>query len=118
MRWGTLPYVFALVPVAAGQDWSNEFGNAHRNGRTGVVGPEFPVPRWTSPVRSSIIARPIVTEGTRAFAVRQTGFPPEPNSDLSPVVAFDVTTGQKLWARSTPFQAGDWTTSIAGGGCP
>ncbi|MBL8761981.1 MAG: PQQ-binding-like beta-propeller repeat protein, partial [Phycisphaerae bacterium] len=62
---------------------------------------------------SSIAWQPVI-EGSRVFIVRQTGFPPEPNSDESPVVCMNLDTGQELWFRHIPWLTGDWTTWIAG----
>ena len=44
--------------------------------------------------------------------VRQTQFGSAP--DGSPVVAMDLDTGAELWAVHIPYDAGDWTTWIAG----
>ncbi len=100
------------LPVSA-QDWTNAGGNAGRNGRTGEVGPDAADVLWTGG-RSSIIAWQPVTLGRRAFMVRQTGFPPEPNSDESPVVAMDLDTGAELWFVHVPARPADWTTWVLG----
>jgi hypothetical protein len=52
--------------------------------------------------------------GSRIFMVRQSGFPPEPGSNLSPVIAMDLSTGAELWPRNIQFNTGDWTTWVAG----
>jgi hypothetical protein len=101
------------VPAAALGDWSNAGGNAGRNGVTAEIGPGTPDVLWSGG-RSSLIAWQPVTEGRRAYMVRQIGFPPEPNSDESPVVAMDLTTGAELWAIHVPASPTDWTTWIAG----
>lgn len=99
--------------LAGAADWPNSGGNSGRNGQTAELGPDGPDLLWTGG-RTSIIAWQPVIEGARAFMVRQTGFPPEPNSDESPVVAVDLDTGAELWAENIPAAPGDWTTWIAG----
>jgi PQQ-like domain len=99
--------------LAAAQNWPNGGGNAGRNGLTSEIGPDAATPIW-SVGRPSIIAWQPVIDAGRVFVVRQTGFPPEPNSDESPVVAMDLDTGMELWFANIPAAAGDWTTWIAG----
>jgi outer membrane protein assembly factor BamB len=99
---------------AIAQDgWSNSGGNAGRNGQTAAIGPADATVLWNGGP-SSIIAWQPVIEGDRVFAVRQTGFPPEPASDESPVMAFNLETGAQLWRRDLPWLTGDWTTWVAG----
>ncbi len=107
----TLSALFA--PAALAQGWTNSGGNAGRNGLTTELGPDAADVLWTGG-RPSIIAWQPVTDGGTAYMVRQTGFPPEPNSDESPVVAVDLATGAELWIADIPFESGDWTTWIAG----
>ncbi|MCC6357156.1 MAG: PQQ-like beta-propeller repeat protein [Phycisphaerales bacterium] len=101
-------------PAALAADWNNAGGNAGRNGLTTEIGPDSLSDLLWAGGRSSIIAWQPVIEGGRVFMVRQTGFPPEPNSDESPVVAMNLDTGQELWFRHIPAAASDWTTWIAG----
>lgn len=101
------------VGVACAQDWSNSGGNAGRNGLTGELGPDSADVLWTGGRPSSIAWQPVIEGGT-VYVVRQTGFPPEPDSDESPVVAMDLDTGAELWFADIPFEEGDWTTWIAG----
>jgi len=106
----------APLVVAAGanaQNWSNSGGNAGRNGLTSELGPDAADVLWTGG-RQSVIAWQPVIDGSTVYMVRQTGFPPEPNSDESPVVAMDLDSGQELWFRHIPFEADDWTTWVAG----
>ncbi|MBL8764197.1 MAG: PQQ-binding-like beta-propeller repeat protein [Phycisphaerae bacterium] len=105
--------IAAGAPAASAQNWSNSGGNAGRNGRTIEVGPDAPTPLWSGGRSSSIAWQPVI-EGDRLFVVRQTGFPPEPNSDKAPVVAMNLHTGAELWFRNIPFNTGEWTTWIAG----
>lgn len=104
----------APVPLARADDWSNAGGNAGRNGLSSEVGPAAPDILWQGGVRPSIIAWLPVTEGKRLFTVRQTGFPPEPDSDESPIVCLDLDTGKELWFRHLPYEADDWTTWVGG----
>ena len=104
--------LLAAGPASA-QNWSNSGGNAGRNGLTAELGPDAADLLWSGG-RSSIIAWQPVIDGATVYAVRQTGFPPEPNSDKSPVVAVDLDTAAEVWIRNIPFEAGDWTTWIAG----
>ena len=97
--------------VAAPRDWSNNGGNARRNGLTPAVGPEAPAIAWSGG-RSSVIAWQPVIEGSRVYMVRQTGFPPEQTG--SPIVCQDLATGAELWTANIPANTGDWTTWIAG----
>jgi len=98
-------------PVAA--QWSNAGGNAGRNGRTSEIGPDDATTIWTN-APSSIIAWQPVIEDRRVYVVRQTGFPPEPNSDESPIYCLDLDTGDIIWRVDIPFSSGNWTTWIAG----
>ena len=103
----------ALTAGALAQDWTNNGGNAERNGRTSQLGPDAATQLWSGG-RTSVIAWQPVIEGSRVFMVRQTGFPPEPNSDKSPVVCMNLDTGQEIWFRNIPYLTNDWTTWIAG----
>src|SRR5687768_8107341 len=100
----------AILTCAHADDWSNAGGNAGRNGLSSETGPSAPDILWQGNVRPSIIAWLPVTEGKRLFTVRQTGFPPEPNSDESPIVCLDLDTGAELWHRDLPYETDDWTT--------
>lgn len=103
-----------LAPAALAGDWTNAGGDAGRNGQSPEVGPAaLPAPAWSGS-RSSIIAWQPVTAGRRVFMVRQTGFVPGGVPNESPVVCQDLDTGAELWAFNTPFEAGDWTTWVAG----
>ncbi|MCG3122585.1 MAG: hypothetical protein GIKADHBN_00977 [Phycisphaerales bacterium] len=97
----------------AGDDWSNAGGNQGRNGQSSEWGPDAQQVLWNGGPSSVIAWQPVI-EGRRVFIVRQSGFPPEPNSDESPVFAFNLDTGAQLWRRDLPYQANDWTTWIAG----
>ncbi|MFO0836083.1 MAG: PQQ-binding-like beta-propeller repeat protein [Phycisphaerales bacterium] len=103
----------AMSAGALAQDWTNNGGNAGRNGQTNQLGPDAATQLWSGG-RTSVIAWQPVIEGSRVFMVRQTGFPPEPNSDKSPVVCMNLDTGQEIWARNIPWLTGDWTTWVAG----
>src|SRR6187401_802932 len=103
----------ALAPRAPAGDWTNTGGDFRRDGRTSEAGPDAASILWTGG-RSSLIAWGPVTLGRRVFAVRQTGFPPGGEPNGSPVVAQDLDTGAELWAAHVPYNAGDWTTWIAG----
>ena len=105
---------FGLACLARADDWTNAGGNAGRNGLTTERGPDALGDLSWSGGRSSIIAWQPVVAGSRVFTVRQTGFPPEPASDESPVVAVDLNTGVELWSRNIPASASDWTTWVAG----
>jgi PQQ-like domain/Dockerin type I domain len=103
----------ALAAAASAADWSNSGGNAGRNGLTTETGPDAADVLWSGGP-SSIIAWQPVIEDQRVFMVRQTGFPPEPASNESPVYALDLTTGAVLWFKHIPATPTDWTTWIAG----
>ncbi|MFN0134105.1 MAG: PQQ-binding-like beta-propeller repeat protein [Phycisphaerales bacterium] len=116
----TMSAVLALAaaaghPAAAlAQGWSNSGGNAGRNGSTAETGPDAATVLW-SMGRPSVIAWQPVIDGGRVFSVRQTGFPPEPGSNLSPVVGQSLDTGAELWPPiNIQFNTGDWTTFVAG----
>ncbi len=96
-------------------DWTNNGGNARRNGLSDEIGPIAADPLWNGG-RSSIIAWQPLIAGRRVFLVRQTGFPPGGEPDGSPVVCQDLDTGDELWFRHVPYVAGDWTTWILGAG--
>src|ERR1051326_2096257 len=113
-RSRSLPLLAGLAASPAlASDWTNSGGNAGRNGLTSEIGPDAATVLWATG-RPSIIAWQPVTMGGRVFMVRQTGFPPESNSDLSPVIAMDLETGAELWPRNIQFNSGDWTTWVAG----
>ncbi len=99
---------------AQGSDWSNAGGNPGRNALSSERGPSRPDILWQGGVRSSIIAWLPITEGDRLFTVRQNGFPPEPNSNESPIVCLDLNTGAELWHRDLPYETDDWTTWVGG----
>jgi len=106
--------VLALAaPLAAAGDWTNNGGNAGRNGLSDEVGPLAADPLWNGG-RSSIIAWQPMIAGRRVFSVRQTGFPPAGEPNGSPVVCQDLDTGAELWFRHVPYVAGDWTTFLLG----
>ncbi|MEA5557698.1 outer membrane protein assembly factor BamB family protein [Nodularia spumigena] len=105
--------VSGLALPALGQTWTNSGGNAGRNGQTSERGPDAPETIWTTAPTSVIAWQPVI-EGRRVFVVRQTGFPPEPASDRSPIICFDLDTGAELWRFNIPFVTGQWTTWIAG----
>ena len=110
-----VPLVLSLAACStAAAQWTNLGGNAGRNGQSSSTGPAAPTPVWSTAPRSSIIAWAPCIEARRVFTVRQTGFPPEPGSNLSPIVAIDLDTGQELWSRNIPFVSGDWTTWVGG----
>lgn len=102
-----------LIASLALADWPSSGGNDRRNGQSSELGPTGLDVQWSGG-RSSVIAWQPVIEGRRVFMVRQLGFPPEPQSNLSPVVAMNLDTGAELWSVNIPFQSGDWTTWVAG----
>lgn len=102
-----------FVAGASASDWSNSGGGPERNGRSREVGPDSFNLLWAG-APSSVISWQPVTEGNRVFMVRQTGFPSSGEPNGSPVIAKDLTTGATLWTVNIPFNAGDWTTWIAG----
>lgn len=112
----TLAAVASLATLSNSRadDWTNAGGGPGRNGLTGERGPDSAADVLWSLGRPSIIAWQPVISGSRVFTVRQTGFPPEPASDESPVVATDLDTGTELWSRNIPAASGDWTTWVAG----
>ncbi|MEX1026064.1 MAG: PQQ-binding-like beta-propeller repeat protein [Planctomycetota bacterium] len=111
MKHVALLLVLAL-PLAAG-DWSNNGGNAARNGLSDEVGPIAADFLWTGG-RPSIIAWQPMVAGRRVFVVRQTGFPPSGEPNGSPLVCMDLDTGAELWTVNVPFATGDWTTFCLG----
>jgi outer membrane protein assembly factor BamB len=103
-----------VAPAGAlADDWTNMGGNQGRNGNTAEWGPDSLTQIWSGAPSSIIGWHPFI-EGRRVFVVRQTGFPPEPNSDESPIYAMDLDTGQILWRRDLPYLTNDWTTFILG----
>lgn len=102
----------ACVPVLA-SDWTNAGGGPGRNGQSDEVGPVAPTQIWSGG-RSSIIAWQPVTAGRRVFMVRQLGFVPSGVPNEAPLVAQDLDTGAELWVTNLPYNAGDWTTWVAG----
>jgi outer membrane protein assembly factor BamB len=107
-----LTLALAGMPAAQAMDWSNQGGNAGRNGLTSEIGPGSADLAWSGG-RSSLIAWHPVTEGNRVFMVRQLRWPYEQPNDAY-IVAMDLTTGAELWAVVLPYVSGDWTPWIAG----
>jgi hypothetical protein len=109
---GALLSALFAVPLHAG-DWTNNGGNAARNGLSAEIGPTAADVLWSGAASSIIAWQPMVS-GSRVFVVRQTGFPlgGEPNG--SPIVCLDLDTGAVLWERDIPYVAGDWTTWLLG----
>ena len=103
----------AAAPAVDASDWTNSGGNAGRNGLSAEGAPLQPTPLWSGS-RSSIIAWQPVTAGGRVFLVRQNAFVPNNVPKDSPVVCQDLHTGAELWAVDLPYNAGDWTTWVAG----
>jgi hypothetical protein len=99
--------------LSSAGDWSNNGGNAGRNGLSDEVGPLAADPLWNGG-RNSIIAWQPMIAGRRVFSVRQTGFPPSGEPNGSPVACQDLDTGAELWFRHVPYVAGDWTTFVLG----
>jgi hypothetical protein len=105
--------VLASVAAPAAAQWSNSGGNAGRNGLTDQLGPDAAETIWTGAPTSVIAWQPVI-EGRRVYVVRQTGFPPEPASNRSPIFCLDLDTGAQIFRIDLPFTTGDWTTWIAG----
>jgi hypothetical protein len=105
--------LLALAPAVLAGDWTNAGGNAARNGQSSEVGPVAKTLAWSGG-RTSIIAWQPVTAGRRVFMVRQTSFIPTGVPTEAPVVCQDLDTGAELWHFDVPYNAGDWTTWIAG----
>ncbi len=107
----------ALLPVmafpAAAQDWSNPGGNAQRNGRVGVVGPDEPTELWTGAPPSASSWYPLIA-GRRVFVVRNYANPDELNPEGSPLVALDLDTGEELWRANLPIVREQWLTVLLG----
>lgn len=96
-------------------DWNNFGGNAQRNGRASVTGPNAAEILWTNDDDFSIIAWHPVTLDRRVFAIRERGFPADVPNDA--LVAYDLDTGDELWRTTVPY-AGDpdeeWIAYVAG----
>ena len=110
---GLVVLAFLVAPLHAG-DWTNNGGNAARNGLSDEHGPTAADVLWSGGAPSSIIAWQPMVVGNRVFVVRQTGFPPGGEPNGSPVVCLDLDTGNVLWTRNVPYVAGDWTTWLLG----
>jgi len=103
----------ALSAPAMAGDWTNNGGNASRNGMSDEVGPLAADVLWSAGRPTIISWQPMIV-GSRVFAVRQSGFPPGSEPNGSPVVCMDLDTGAELWIRHVPYVSGDWTTWILG----
>ncbi len=99
---------------ARAADWTNSGGNAARNCITSEFGPTDITTTLWSGGRSSIIAWQPVIEGHRAFIVREVSFPPTSVPNDAYIVAMDLDTGGELWAKTLPYNSGDWIPWIAG----
>jgi len=114
LLWAALLAAASLLSSAPAPaaDWINSGGNPGRNALSPEIGPAAQDLLWSGG-RSSLIAWHPVTEGNRAFLVRQLRWPDQQPGD-SPVVAMDLTTGEELWAVDLPYNTGDWTAWVAG----
>ncbi len=72
--------LFGAVNPATADDWINSGGDAGRNGLSSEIGPTGAEPAWSGG-RSSLIAWLPVTEGERAFMVRQPRWPDQQPND-------------------------------------
>lgn len=108
-----LAALLSLTTTSRAGDWSNAGANAQRNGQTIEVGPESAQLLWSGAPSSLIAWQPVVAAG-RVYIVRQTGFPPAGEPSGSPIVCLDLATGATLWTVHLPFNAGEWTTWVAG----
>jgi hypothetical protein len=127
MAWRWCALCVAVAGFSAGfsagqaqaqtQDWSNLGGNGRMNGLVNVNGPDGVGASdllWEGGPFSYIAWNPVI-EGRRVFMVRQTAFPQNnPPPDDATIYAMDLDTGAVLWTADLPFEAGDWTTWIAG----
>ncbi len=116
MRTSRTHWLGALLICCAsstGAQWSNAGGNAGRNGQSSEIGPAAAEILWSTSATSIIAWQPVI-EDRRVYVVRQNGFPPEPNSDESPILCLDLDTGAEHWRINIPFNTGNWTTWIAG----
>lgn len=97
------------------ENWTNNGGNAGRNGQSSEVGPIGGgiVQLWP-PIRVSIIAFHPFIEGSRVFVVRMKDVGSSASHEDSPVVALDLDSGEEIWFTHLPKNPGDWTTWIAG----
>jgi hypothetical protein len=106
-----------LTAVAGGQDWTNIGGNANRNGRSAVAGPDAATVLWHNNADYSIIAwHPFVYDG-RVYVVREWNFPQNGGSANDAIVAYDLADGHELWRVTIPFNGNtnqDWIAWIAG----
>lgn len=101
--------------AGASADWNNLGGTAGRDGRTTATGPVVADASWAWDDFSLISWHP-VTDGTRAFAVRQTGFPNAAGPG-DRIVCLDITTGAELWATVVPYAGNsdeEWIAYVAG----
>ncbi len=101
------------MSAALAGDWTNAGGNAGRNGQSDELGPDAADLLWSAGPTTLICWQP-VTDGDRAFTVRQNAFPPSNVPNDSPIYAYDLNTGVVLWTVNLPYVPGDWTAWIAG----
>ena len=112
-KYRLLSVLLLSCASCAGAQWSNAGGNAGRNGQSSEIGPAAAEILWSTSATSIIAWQPVI-EDRRVYVVRQSGFPPEPNSDESPILCLDLDTGAEHWRINIPFNTGNWTTWIAG----
>jgi hypothetical protein len=108
-------FTLLVLPLTGGTlaaDWTNSGGDAGRDGLTTETGPSGPDLLWSGGL-TSIIAWQPVTEGNRAFMVRQARFP-DGQTDDAYVVAMDLQSGEELWTVELPYETDDWTPWVAG----
>lgn len=104
--------LLALLLLAAplqAQDWSNYGGNAQRNGRTALAGPESANLLWSNAADFSLISWHPFVLGERVFTVREAGFPQSGGAANDAIVAYDLYDGTELWRTTLPF-GGDTTS--------
>jgi len=107
----------ALAAPTLAQDWSNQGGNAARNGRSDELGPLLAHPAWSDTDDFSVIAwHPYVSDG-RVFTIRESGFPSAGGAANDALVAYDLETGQELWRTTLAYGGNpdvEWIAWIAG----
>jgi len=87
-----------MAQVSFAQGWQTIGANSRHNGRGDVTGPLAPDVLWQGTTESTWFGCQCYISGSRMVTMRFQGV------DVSPIVCYDVDTGQELWSLDFPGQ--------------
>ena len=88
----TLCMLSVILQFSHGEGWQTLGANSQHNGRGDVSGPLAPDIHWQGTTESTWFGCQCYISGTRMVTMRFQGV------DVSPIVCYDVDSGQELWS--------------------